>query len=707
MQRYVDANIYDVVYHVNQEDKPAGYEEFSSEQVWENDRINLPTSQNYAGWNFNGWYKNSDFTGTKYSSYTYINADTDFYGEYTKKSYTAYFRVSKYDDQGNYIDSSMDSSTVRYGDTNYAIAVDVPEGWSFDGWYYDASFTNPVDFSDPNSILPQNSSSSMKNFYARLIQTTYPVYFNIVSTKNPDYSLSTPIRVGHGDTVPNPGLNNTEDYIFNGWYTDQQLGMMYSFNTPVTGELQLYAEWTPNVIVIDEAGIHYPGGVINDAATYNQNTNTLALNNYSGGPINIINISNEVTVVVDGNNAINAGYGIYSSAPLDIKGDGKIDINYSPDVNVDDYRCIIESESDIKLNVDINIIGTSDHNYHDGICSSNGNVTIDGNAVNVSVGEHAIKAKNIILNGGQIDVISTLDNKGSALRTYHYDDYENGLIYINGAEVSINNHNSDGQCHDDDGAESRYFKIDKGSLNTPCSIWATDVTVLNGGTTRVREIHTMLFNQNGGELSIIYNDGYEDSGIASDYAMFSGGTTAINNSTAGIVAGSELKNEEYEGLARRAKRIGGVMPKNAPLEITGGDIIVSSGIIPIAVFSVTSTDDLTTQIYLSDNMTKDPDYAVLSQVLMYEDQYATAFSDGEDIVIDYDAETFKHAIKAVHIYAKEAPAPNTDEENNPNTLDFQIVGLAGGVFLAVMTQGMIIADLYRRLHGYEEEIEQY
>ncbi len=698
IEKYTETNYYDINYAIVSDPSPDNLQPFDTQQAWAGGNVTLPKQQ-IDGWGFNGWYRNSDLSGSKLSNKSdSIYSDTTYYGAYTKRTYTARFSTVTYDDQGNYLYSELiEEKNVTYGDINYGIALpDLGSGYTVTGWCSDYDCTQSVDFSDPDSILNGNASSSAKNFYARIVKSTYLVNFHITSEDNPDYTLETPIRVSHGDTVARPSLSNKDGYKFNGWFTDQSLSNPYNFNAPVTSELNLYAEWIDNTLKIDEEGIHYPGNVIDGTAIYDEDTHTLTLDNYDGGPIIISGITDEVTIIVNGNNNIESVNinAINSIAPLNFEGDGTLNIEASGDYG--DHWCIVHSQDNITLNTNMNITDNTTYGAG-GICSDN-NVIMNGGIINAEDARSTVisAGKDAILNGGQLNV-SVAENSYIDIITAV------DLIHVNGAEI---NAASSSEACESDLAYSRYFKMDKGTINTECTIYS-HVFIMNDGNLNVGGIDSEVFNQNGGNLNILaYN--YENSfAIESDYVVFNGGTTKIDSSFIGIFVENSGDAEDKAYYADIASTIGGVIPKDSSIEFNDGDIDAKGGLMPMVVLDftggATSPENI---VYIGANMLTDPSNAALSSANVDGAKFI-GFSDGEgDIEVNMGADgiTTTHAIKAIHIYSKKIPVPATDDEDVPNTADFQILGLAGATFIAIMVQGMIIADLYRRLHGYEEEI---
>lgn len=60
------------------------------------------------------------------------------------------------------------------------------------------------------------------------------------------------VIVVDGHTVKRPTQPTKDGYIFNGWYADEELTQAYDFNTAVTADVTLYAQWLEKVTVTFE-----------------------------------------------------------------------------------------------------------------------------------------------------------------------------------------------------------------------------------------------------------------------------------------------------------------------------------------------------------------------------------------------------------------------------------------------------------------------
>lgn len=126
-------------------------------------------------------------------------------------------------------------------------------------------------------------------------------------------------------------------------------------------------------------------------------------------------------------------------------------------------------------------------------------------------------------------------------------------------------------------------------------------------------------------------------------------------------------------------------------------------------------------VTISDGLGTDPVASVKSVVLGDDNKAAVStfvVGDG-DFLIDGmedgemdDITTSTNVAREIHITKAGAVVPKADgddgaageTEENPNTIDTKIVGIALGTLFAIIAEGVIIGDLYRRLFSYEKEI---
>lgn len=111
------------------------------------------------------------------------------------------------------------------------------EGYTFEGWYDNSSFTG-----DKIDKIETNTAGD-KSFYAKWKANTYTISFNpvdgISSIKNKEVTYNSAIGA-----LPIPVRSN---YVFDGWYTSPTEGVEYDADTiyKVTSDIVLYARWLP------------------------------------------------------------------------------------------------------------------------------------------------------------------------------------------------------------------------------------------------------------------------------------------------------------------------------------------------------------------------------------------------------------------------------------------------------------------------------
>ena len=109
------------------------------------------------------------------------------------------------------------------------------EGYKFVDWYTEAECINRFDFATP---ISQNIT-----LYARYVPVetqTYTVTFD--SNGGTDVL---PQTVLEGEKATKPVDPTTLSDEFDGWYIDKNFDKEFDFNTPITGDITLYAKWVP------------------------------------------------------------------------------------------------------------------------------------------------------------------------------------------------------------------------------------------------------------------------------------------------------------------------------------------------------------------------------------------------------------------------------------------------------------------------------
>ena len=124
--------------------------------------------------------------------------------------------------------SSVESQNVNAGEKlTEPTPAPTKEGFTFDGWYEDSTFSKKFDFNTP---ITDNMT-----LYANWIENKYTVTFD---TKGGN--TIAPVTVKEGEKVAEPTPAPTkEGFTFDGWYQDVTLNTKFDFNTSVVSNLTL------------------------------------------------------------------------------------------------------------------------------------------------------------------------------------------------------------------------------------------------------------------------------------------------------------------------------------------------------------------------------------------------------------------------------------------------------------------------------------
>lgn len=183
--------------------------------------IEAPEEPTKVGHTFAGWYTDSEFE-MMYDFDTLITGDLMLYAKWEPIIYTLTFDTNG----GNDVEAEQAAYMTLFD----APADPTRTGYTFAGWFADAEFTTAFDFSTP--------ATEDLTAYASWTANTYPVVF--VENGGPNVANMTGT---YDQPIMEPVVGEWPGYVFAGWFTDEELTMMYDFDSLIEGPLTLYAKW--------------------------------------------------------------------------------------------------------------------------------------------------------------------------------------------------------------------------------------------------------------------------------------------------------------------------------------------------------------------------------------------------------------------------------------------------------------------------------
>lgn len=187
-----------------------------------------PPKENHT---FAGWYNGDekfDFDADTTNAPNVLN----LVAKWDINQYTVQF-VS---DHGSFADQTIEHGKLIETDK---LTIPPVEGFTFDDWYTDATYSTKFDFTKP---IKSNTT-----VYARWTAKDYEVSF---ITEHVDAPTSQ--NVPYNGTATDPGKLTAEGYTFIGWYTDDTYDTEFDFRTPITGDTKVYAKWEKNAPVLPD-----------------------------------------------------------------------------------------------------------------------------------------------------------------------------------------------------------------------------------------------------------------------------------------------------------------------------------------------------------------------------------------------------------------------------------------------------------------------
>ena len=187
-----------------------------------NQRPTRPLDPERTGHRFVGWFSDSSFQ-TPFDFSRPVTQSITVYARYEINTYLVFFSGV-----------NLPSVEVNYNQTISRPANPVKEGHTFRGWFTDAAFEVPFNFSQP--ILASTT------IYASFEANTFRVSFNPYTS-----AMNIPAQTIAYQARPILSVDlEREGYLFAGWYKDANFTERFSLSDRITEATTLHAKWLEN-----------------------------------------------------------------------------------------------------------------------------------------------------------------------------------------------------------------------------------------------------------------------------------------------------------------------------------------------------------------------------------------------------------------------------------------------------------------------------
>ncbi|MFA6801807.1 MAG: InlB B-repeat-containing protein [Acholeplasmataceae bacterium] len=191
-----------------------------------------------SGYTFIGWF-DVDNNLWDFSANAVTTSTLDLYANFVADTVTV-FNVYFDSNEG----SAIDTRIIVDGELLVEPSDPILYGHAFEGWYTDEELTVVYDFAD--------AVTAEMTLYAKFIIGEFTITF--VPNGGSDVDSITAL---YGAAIVNPNNPERTGYVFGGWYSDEDLETVYTFNTMPGEDTTLYAKWVPTtntIPIISEPG---------------------------------------------------------------------------------------------------------------------------------------------------------------------------------------------------------------------------------------------------------------------------------------------------------------------------------------------------------------------------------------------------------------------------------------------------------------------
>ncbi len=226
---WTDVETYTVTYNANQH----GRTTVDYVRVGAGDTVTAPTDPIAdSGYEFAGWFTDAEGENP-YQFAAQIHESIVLYAKWALDTFTVTYEMNGVSNAGeNPVFYTIETPT-------FALAAPADsEGYVFEGWFYDANFTNPA------SQVIQGTTGD-KTFYAKWSKKTYRVMY---LADNNSYGSISDQFIAHGSTITleSAGIFRRAGYEQNGWSTTMGGTKEYEFGESLTvvAPVTLYPTWS-------------------------------------------------------------------------------------------------------------------------------------------------------------------------------------------------------------------------------------------------------------------------------------------------------------------------------------------------------------------------------------------------------------------------------------------------------------------------------
>ena len=193
---------------------------------------NMPTATK-SGYTFGGWYTSTAGNGSQFTGSTTVNSSITVYAKLTASSSTQY-TITFNSNSG----SAVAAITANAGTALNKPADPTKTGYTFSGWY--SAAIGGIFHSWPYTL---NGNISM---YAQWTTSvgTQPTQYTITFNSQGGSAVAA-ITANAGSTLSKPADPTKTGYTLSSWYNPSNGGTQYNWPYPLTGNVTMYAQWTP------------------------------------------------------------------------------------------------------------------------------------------------------------------------------------------------------------------------------------------------------------------------------------------------------------------------------------------------------------------------------------------------------------------------------------------------------------------------------